>query len=140
SAKSSDYPCSALCDTRRPTGACPRLVASAHGAQKEDRMATKHAQTSGGTAVVVGVGPGLGLALVNALAAQGYTVFAAARGARVEKLQYAPGAGRVIPQRCDATQADDVERLIAEAEAHGPLAAAVFNAGTFERGNVVDTA
>ena len=31
------------------------------------------------TAVVVGVGPGLGLALVKAFANEGYTVFAAAR-------------------------------------------------------------
>lgn len=90
-------------------------------------------------AVVVGVGPGLGRSLVNALVGEGYTVLAAARGPGVEQLQFAPGAGRVVPVRCDATRPDDVERLFAAAAQHGALAAAVFNAGTFERGNVVDT-
>ncbi|HMF27761.1 MAG TPA: SDR family NAD(P)-dependent oxidoreductase [Candidatus Cybelea sp.] len=102
-------------------------------------MTSKHAQTSGATAVVVGVGPGLGLALVNAFASHGYTVFAAARGDGLAGLAYSP-SGRVMPQRCDATQPEQVEGLFAAAEAHGPIAATVFNAGTFERGDVVDTA
>jgi NAD(P)-dependent dehydrogenase (short-subunit alcohol dehydrogenase family) len=92
------------------------------------------------TAVIVGVGPGLGLALVNAFAQQGYTVLAAARGAGAARLKFAPGSGRVLPQRCDATDPQQVEALFAEAQAHGSVAAAVFNAGTFERGAVIDTA
>ncbi|HET7131187.1 MAG TPA: SDR family NAD(P)-dependent oxidoreductase [Gammaproteobacteria bacterium] len=92
------------------------------------------------TAVIVGVGPGLGLALVNAFAQQGYTVLAAARGAGAARLKFETGSGRVMPQRCDATDPEQVEALFAEAEAHGPVAAAVFNAGTFDRGTVVDTA
>lgn len=95
--------------------------------------------SSQATAVVVGVGPGLGLALTNAFAQQGYTVFAAARGGGAARLAFEPGAGRVMPQRCDATDPVQVEALFAAAEAHGPVAAAVFNAGTFERGAVVDT-
>lgn len=102
-------------------------------------MSAQIAKGRGATAVVVGVGPGLGLALANAFASHGYTVFAAARGEGLAQLAYSPG-GRVIPQRCDATQPEQVERLFAAAEAHGPVAATVFNAGTFERGDVVDTA
>ena len=102
-------------------------------------MSAQIAKGRGATAVVVGVGPGLGLALANAFASHGYTVFAAARGEGLAQLAYSPG-GRVIPQRCDATQPEQVERLFATAEAHGPVAATVFNAGTFERGDVVDTA
>jgi len=92
-----------------------------------------------GTAVVVGVGPGLGLALVNAFAELGYTVLAAARGSGAAQLGLKPGDGRIVPQRCDATDPAQVEALFAAAEAQGPIAAAVFNAGTFERGAVVDT-
>ena len=103
-------------------------------------MSESTLRPSDATAVVVGVGPGLGLALVNAFASQGYTVLAAARGEDVARLKFAPGAGRVMPQQCDATEPEQVARLFAAAEAHGPVAAAVFNAGTFERGAVVDTA
>jgi NAD(P)-dependent dehydrogenase (short-subunit alcohol dehydrogenase family) len=95
--------------------------------------------SSEATAVVVGVGPGLGLALVNAFAQQGYTVLAAARRAGAANLKFEPGDGRVMPQQCDATEPAQVEALFAEAETHGPIAAAVFNAGTFERGAVIDT-
>ena len=90
-------------------------------------------------AVVVGVGPGLGRSLVNVFAAEGYTVLAAARGAAVERLELRPGAGRVVPVRCDATQPDEVDGLFAAAARHGALDVAIFNAGTYERGNVVDT-
>ena len=92
------------------------------------------------TAVIVGVGPGLGAALVNAFAREGYTVVAAARRATaLERLPLEAGPGRVIRFVCDATEPDDVERLFADSAAHGALDVAVFNAGTFERGAVVDT-
>ena len=90
-------------------------------------------------AVIVGVGPGLGRSLVNVFAAEGYTVLAGARGAAVERLAFQPGAGRVVPVRCDATLPDEVDALFAAAAQHGALDIAVFNAGTYERGNVVDT-
>ncbi len=91
------------------------------------------------TAVVVGVGAGLGLALVNRLVVEGYTVLAAARGTALAKLNFAAGPGRAVPVRCDATDAADVDALFARSAEHGELAIAVFNAGTFERGNVLDT-
>lgn len=88
------------------------------------------------TAVVVGVGPGLGAALVRTFAHEGYTVFAAARS--VSQLP-ALGEGAVVPIDCDATQPVDVQRVFAAASAAGPLEVAVFNAGTFVRGSILET-
>ena len=94
---------------------------------------------AGKTVVVVGVGPGLGRALVEVFAAEGYTVLAAARGTALEQLEFSGPRGSVVPMRCDATREDDVERLFAAAAERGPLEVAVFNAGAFEPRNVVDT-
>ena len=92
------------------------------------------------TAIVVGVGPGLGAALVRAFAGEGYTVFAAARSASsLPASDVRAGAGRVVPLDCDATEPADVARLFEAAAAAGPLAVAVFNAGAFVRGSVLDT-
>jgi len=90
------------------------------------------------TAVVVGVGPGLGLALVKAFAKDGYTVFAAARKASVLK-GLSGLSERVIPVDVDATNAAQIDELFATAEKRAPLAVSIFNAGTFVRTNVVDT-
>lgn len=91
------------------------------------------------TAVVVGVGPGLGLALVMAFANEGYTVFAAARKASALKELSAVRHGRVISVDTDATDAVQVDRLFALAEKEAPVGVAIFNAGAFVRGHVVDT-
>jgi NAD(P)-dependent dehydrogenase (short-subunit alcohol dehydrogenase family) len=92
------------------------------------------------TAVVVGVGPGLGAALVRTFASEGYTVVAAARSASaLSDLEARNGAGRIVAVDCDATQPADVERVFDAAAAHGPPAVAVFNAGTFVRGSVLET-
>lgn len=93
------------------------------------------------TAVVVGVGPGLGLALVKAFTQEGYTVLAAARTASaLEGLSGPGGRGRVIQVECDATVPAQVEKLFNGVEEHhGPLRVTIFNAGTFQRANVVDT-
>lgn len=89
------------------------------------------------TAVVVGVGPGLGLALVNAFRKEGLTVLAAAR--RASKSNELRGDERIVPVDCDATEPAQVEALFERAAGIGTLRVAVFNAGAFERGNVVDT-
>jgi len=89
------------------------------------------------TAVVVGVGPGLGAALVNAFAEAGYSVLAAARNA--SKLGALARDKRVVPFECDATVPEQVDALFDRASSLGTLRVAVFNAGTFERGFVVDT-
>jgi NAD(P)-dependent dehydrogenase (short-subunit alcohol dehydrogenase family) len=92
-----------------------------------------------GTAVVVGVGPGLGAALVRAFAGEGYTVVAAARSAStLPPLKEQSAAGRVVPIDCDATEQADVERVFAAAAALGPPEVAVFNAGAFVRASILD--
>jgi NAD(P)-dependent dehydrogenase (short-subunit alcohol dehydrogenase family) len=94
----------------------------------------------GATVAIVGVGPGLGLALVDAFAAEGYRVFAAARrAADLDALPFA-ARDRVVTAACDATDPEQVGRLFERIEAAGPLAAAVFNAGTYEPGRIVDIA
>lgn len=90
-----------------------------------------------GTAVVVGVGPGLGLALANAFSQEGYTVLAAARN--VSKLVDSSADERITAVDCDATDPDQVEALFERASSLGALRVAIFNAGTFERGTVADT-
>ncbi len=99
--------------------------------------------SSGESAVIVGVGPGLGAALAEAFAAEGLTVVAAARThaslTGVER-PAAGSVGAIVPALCDATEPQQVERLFATAEReHGPVAVAVFNAGVYRRGEVVDT-
>jgi NAD(P)-dependent dehydrogenase (short-subunit alcohol dehydrogenase family) len=93
------------------------------------------------TAVVAGAGPGLGLALVQAFSQEGYTVLAAARTASaLEGLPPSSGKGRVIAVDCDVTASREVEALFKDIEAqYGPLRVAIFNAGTFQRKEVVDT-
>lgn len=89
------------------------------------------------TAVIVGVGPGLGAALASAFAEEGYTVLAAARNP--SKMGTPASEKRIVPVECDATAPDQVDALFERAAGIGVLRAAVFNAGTFERGSVVDT-
>lgn len=92
------------------------------------------------TAVVVGVGPGLGSALVDAFSDEGYAVFAAARSAtKLAGLGTASERGEVIPFDCDASEPEQVRALFRAIESHGPLRLAVFNAGAFARGDVVGT-
>ena len=93
------------------------------------------------TAVIVGVGPGLGSALVTTFSQQGYTVLAAARSASaLEGLSRPSDRGRVIPVDCDATDPVQVERLFDSVEERpGRLGVAIFNAGIFRQSSVVDT-
>jgi NAD(P)-dependent dehydrogenase (short-subunit alcohol dehydrogenase family) len=92
------------------------------------------------TAVVVGVGPGLGAALVRAFAGEGYTVVAAARTvSELPVFEKRAHAGHVVPIDCDATARADVERVFDAAAALGPTEVAVFNAGAFVRGSILDT-
>jgi NAD(P)-dependent dehydrogenase (short-subunit alcohol dehydrogenase family) len=92
------------------------------------------------TAVVVGVGPGLGAALVRAFTKEGYTVVAAARSAStLRDLHQVKEAGQVVAIDCDATDQADVERVFEKAAALGPTEVAIFNAGAFVRGSIVDT-
>jgi len=92
------------------------------------------------TAVVVGVGPGLGSALVRAFANEGYTVVAAARSATdLTDLKERNETGRIVAVDCDATQRSDVERVFERAAALGTTEVAVFNAGAFVRSSILET-
>jgi NAD(P)-dependent dehydrogenase (short-subunit alcohol dehydrogenase family) len=91
------------------------------------------------TAVVVGVGPGLGAALVRTFARERYTVVAAARAASaLPTFKNRSDVGRVVPIDCDATEQADVERVFESAAALGPLGVAIFNAGAFMRQSVLE--
>jgi len=89
------------------------------------------------TAVIVGVGPGLGLALVSAFSREGLTVLAAAR--KATEVEGLGDIERVIPVNCDATQAAQVDALFERAAGVGPVRAAIFNAGQYQRATVVET-
>jgi NAD(P)-dependent dehydrogenase (short-subunit alcohol dehydrogenase family) len=91
------------------------------------------------SAVVVGVGPDLGAALVRAFANEGYTVFAAARSASTLALFDDQSKGRVVPIDCDATMEADVEHVFESAAKVGVPEVAVFNAGAFVRGSILET-
>lgn len=89
------------------------------------------------TAVIAGVGPGLGAALVEKFASAGFSVVAAARNA--ERLESLLGRDGVTPVDCDLTEPGAVERLFANvAGMPGPLEVAVYNAGAFEPARVAD--
>lgn len=88
-------------------------------------------------ALVAGVGPGLGTALVEAFGAAGFRVFAAAR--RASQLESIAGRDDVTAVDCDLTRPDDVEALFARIDdAPEALRLAVYNAGAFEPARVVD--
>jgi len=93
-----------------------------------------------GTAVVVGVGPGLGFALGRRFAAAGMRVALAAR--RREQvaglLEKTPLEG-ARAYACDASEAAQVERLFEQVDAElGTPDVVIFNAGAFRPGGVLD--
>lgn len=89
--------------------------------------------------VVAGVGPGLGMAIARAFAAGGYRVGLLARNAaRLAELAHADPE-HLVPLVADATEPAQVVHAFDRAEAElGPLAAAVFNAGTYAPGGILD--
>lgn len=92
----------------------------------------------GQTAVVVGVGPGLGLALGACFAAAGMKVALAARdGARLEAMK--PDGEAVRTYACDGTDPGAVAGLFASVVSDlGEPDLVVYNAGSFSRGSVLD--
>jgi NAD(P)-dependent dehydrogenase (short-subunit alcohol dehydrogenase family) len=91
-----------------------------------------------GSAVIVGVGPGLGWSLAKRAAAEGLKVAAAARRKdRVEAL--AKGTAGVGAYACDAGDAKSVAALFeAAARDLGTPELVVFNASGFTRGSILD--
>jgi NAD(P)-dependent dehydrogenase (short-subunit alcohol dehydrogenase family) len=82
------------------------------------------------TAIIVGVGPGLGTAITRRFASEGVAVAPVARSADDldELAADAPGPGVVDPYPGDATDPDHVQRVVdAVRDAHGPVDCLVLN-------------
>ena len=98
--------------------------------------------TGNGSAVVLGVGPGLGAALVGRFAAGGLAVAAAARrAAEVERIAGACRADgrRIHAYGVDARDEDAVAGPLGRGEAAlGPVRPAVYNAASFPRASILD--
>jgi NAD(P)-dependent dehydrogenase (short-subunit alcohol dehydrogenase family) len=93
-----------------------------------------------GSVVVAGVGPGLGLSLARAFAAEGYRVGLLARDPGRMEAMAQTDPERLLPLPADVTNPDEVARAFATAERElGPLACAVFNAGAFAPGGILET-
>jgi NAD(P)-dependent dehydrogenase (short-subunit alcohol dehydrogenase family) len=92
------------------------------------------------TAIVVGVGPGLGMAVVRACTSAGMNVIAAARNVeRVAKLVSGLGSS-VEAIACDATQEAQVAELFRQgALSYGAPSFVVFNAGAFVPKGILET-
>jgi NAD(P)-dependent dehydrogenase (short-subunit alcohol dehydrogenase family) len=95
---------------------------------------------SGQHAIVIGVGPGLGAALVEKCAREGLKVSAGARDRdRLRKLLDERGLKEVPALRCDVTDGANVSDVFAEAIAkHGAPDLVISNASGFGRGSVLE--
>ncbi len=91
------------------------------------------------SALVAGAGPGLGLSLARAFATEGLRVALLARNAgRLHAMTGSDPA--LLPLVCDLTDPAQVSKAVAQVESDlGPLAVAVFNAGAFAPGGILET-
>ncbi|MEJ2381857.1 MAG: SDR family NAD(P)-dependent oxidoreductase [Gammaproteobacteria bacterium] len=94
-------------------------------------------------AVVAGIGPGLGAALVRRLSADGYAVAGLARQtefARQLAGEVSASAGSLAPFACDVSDPEQVRRSFADIRRQlGRPAVLIYNAGAFARGALTDT-
>ncbi len=92
-------------------------------------------------ALVTGAAGGIGAAVVDALAAQGYVVVAADRSATATgQHRDVDTPGDVVPVRLDVTDEDDVVRLVRRVEDEvGPIEVLVNAAGVLHPGAVAET-
>jgi NAD(P)-dependent dehydrogenase (short-subunit alcohol dehydrogenase family) len=91
-------------------------------------------------AVIVGVGPGLGMALVRRFARAGMAVALAARNqGKLEQLLAQERVAGAKAYACDATDKAAVDRLFMEIEQDlGAPEVVVFNAGAFQPGGTLE--
>jgi hypothetical protein len=81
---------------------------------------------------LIGAGDFIGAAIARRFAAEGYAVFAGRRnGEKLEPLvaEIAAAGGVCIGRSLDARKEDEVTAFLAEADAHSPLEACIFNVG-----------
>ncbi|MDH3967263.1 MAG: SDR family NAD(P)-dependent oxidoreductase [Rhodospirillales bacterium] len=94
------------------------------------------------TAIVVGVGPGLGLALVKTFAEAGMAVAMAARNKEhLAAFETGDLGDRIRAYPCDSTDSNSVTALFDRASAElGEPDVVVYNAGAFQPGSILDIA
>jgi 2-keto-3-deoxy-L-fuconate dehydrogenase len=101
-------------------------------------------QLSNKTAIVTGGGSGIGRAIAKLFAAQGARVVILdldREGGESAVREILAAAGQAAFQRCDISQAGQVERVIQDViHAFGPIAILVNNAGIAHIGNAENTA
>ncbi len=96
--------------------------------------------TESAVAVVAGVGPGLGRAAAERFAAAGAKVAMLARDAAKLDGLAATNPDQLKPYACSVTDPEAVSETFQRIERElGTPDCVVFNAGTFQRGSVVDT-
>jgi len=94
-----------------------------------------------GSVLVAGVGPGLGLALAERFAREGHRVAMLARSRDRLATFAARAPDRLHALPCDLIDAAAVDAAFDETEHQlGPLACAVFNAGAYRPGSILDIA
>ncbi|KIZ48026.1 MULTISPECIES: SDR family NAD(P)-dependent oxidoreductase [Rhodopseudomonas] len=92
------------------------------------------------TAIVFGVGPGLGWALARRFTTENMQVGAVARDeAKLKSLIQSEGRDDIRPYTADVSSADDVLRVFDGVDRDlGALDLVVFNAGAFQKADVLD--
>lgn len=90
-------------------------------------------------AAIVGVGPGLGAALVRRFGQEGYAVAWMARDPKNSPLGGGFDSMRTLAVETDATDAGSVHRAFAEVERElGSPEVLIYNAGAFQRGGILE--
>lgn len=92
------------------------------------------------TAIVFGVGPGLGWALVQRFASENMQVGAVARDqAKLNSLITSEGGQSILPYSADVSNSEDVLRVFESVDRDlGEPDLVVFNAGAYQKNNVID--